>query len=167
MSVVAYLYGNLVPSRHFQTLLDGDTQNVSLTGDMNDEIFIDRGGNVFEHVLHYLRTSQICITEEKKLQKLKSEASYYQLDKLEDVEDKLVQLKLTIKQEYMFLNNNDLLNHFQNSPEVIANDTNSAPEPNSKKFCRLIGTFDSLELTDRLSRYLRNYGGKGQKLQSF
>lgn len=68
----------LTKSTYFQNLLEGDMSNIAPVND--EEVFIDRCSHHFESVLQYLRTGYPLIGGRIKLDMLKTEAEYYQLE---------------------------------------------------------------------------------------
>ncbi|KAG1440812.1 hypothetical protein G6F56_011762 [Rhizopus delemar] len=82
-------HDTLKRSPYFMNLLDGEMKKKTLVN--GDEIFIDRNGILFEHVIEYLRTGSLESIEDDKqtLQRLREEAEYYQLRDLIDSIDSL------------------------------------------------------------------------------
>jgi hypothetical protein len=78
----------LTKSQYFHNLLQGDMKNVSYVKE--EEIFIDRCGVYFESILHYLRTGSPLTSDKFKLENLKVEAEYYQLQDLSQIIDDLL-----------------------------------------------------------------------------
>ncbi|KAG1502218.1 hypothetical protein G6F54_002511 [Rhizopus delemar] len=78
-------------SPYFMNLLDGEMKKKTFVN--GDEIFIDRNGQLFEHVIEYLRTGSLESIEDdiKSLNKLREEAEYYQLKDLIDAINGLVE----------------------------------------------------------------------------
>ncbi|KAI9244244.1 hypothetical protein BY458DRAFT_529798 [Sporodiniella umbellata] len=76
-------------SPYFMNLLDGEMKKRTVVN--GDELFIDRSGSLFEHIIDYLRTGSLESIEadERTLIKLREEAEYYQLKDLVDSIDAL------------------------------------------------------------------------------
>ena len=67
------------------------------TNSINNPIFIDRDGRLFDYILKYLRTGEFNIEEKTIRKELVTEAKYYKLQNLED------ELNLTLKREDSFV----------------------------------------------------------------
>jgi hypothetical protein len=94
-------YANWRISNYFQNLIDGDMRSPASMND-GSEVFIDRDGDLFKHILQYLRAGFIFVKKENALQWLKSEANYYQLDQLvKDLQAKIENIKAN-HDEYFF-----------------------------------------------------------------
>jgi hypothetical protein len=55
----------MAASKYFENLLDGNMQNTTKTGELDDEVFIDRDEKLFGYVLQYLRTGHVFIESQK------------------------------------------------------------------------------------------------------
>lgn len=79
-------YKTLTQSKFFVSLLSEDVlSNKAMTS--NNEIFIDRSGNLFVDILYYLRTHSVFANEIDTLRLLQEEAKYYQLDELAEASE--------------------------------------------------------------------------------
>lgn len=67
-------YGTLKVSPYFKQIVDYDCEDIDFLE--NDEIFIDRDGDLFNNSLEYLKCYEICTDNLVELQK---EAKIYQL----------------------------------------------------------------------------------------
>lgn len=100
----------LCDSTYFKNLLGQADKNTSFSEKDKDEIFIDRDGNMFRHVLQYLRTKTVYAYDMNTLTKLKVEAEYFGLDNfMNDIEKKESQIEDNMD-EYSFIDTNTLLN---------------------------------------------------------
>lgn len=75
-------FDTLKRSSYFINLLNGEMEQKTLVN--GDEIFIDRSGQLFGHILEFLRTGSLGSVEDdiKMLCKIREEAEYYQLNEL-------------------------------------------------------------------------------------
>jgi hypothetical protein len=91
---------------------------------MDNPIFIDRDGHLFEYILKYLRTGELNIDDKIIRKDLLTEAKYYKLQSLED------DLNLLLRKEESFISVNslDLTNQSPPcSPVPMINRTRSSP----------------------------------------
>ena len=97
-------YQTLKKSPYFQRIIENDKDSILYVSD--NEIFIDRSGRLFEHVLQYLRTDDFQVEEESTLRELLVESRDYELpDMFQKVMDKLAS---TEKKEYLLLDGTQL-----------------------------------------------------------
>lgn len=141
----------LEASVYFETLLNGQMQTPVLTGDKNDEIFIDRDGEMFRHVLQYMRTGILFTKKENILKKIKLEAKYYGLKNLED--DVNLQLKeLTQnKDTYMFTSSDKLIEQHLKKAKI-----SGAKYDHKSKLLQVVESLDTVE--KRTKCYLDHSG---------
>lgn len=132
----------LVQSNYFQSLLAESMDKRTYTGINNDEIFIDRNGGIFRHVLQYLRLGKIFVKDDNILKKLKIEANYYGLSELENQVDAKVRLLSESKDEYMFLDTNKLLEEYIGKIQISSEETASG---NVTRSLQVIKCFDTVE----------------------
>lgn len=80
-------YGTLEFSPYFKQLLNCDAE---INEDVmeNGELFIDRDGDMFSHVLEYLRSYDICADN---LEELQNEAKFYQLNTMVESIERILQ----------------------------------------------------------------------------
>jgi hypothetical protein len=91
---------------------------------MDNPIFIDRDGHLFEYILKYLRTGELNIDDKTIRKDLLTEARYYKLQTLED------DLNLILRKEesFMSVNSLDAINQSPPcSPAPMMNRTRSSP----------------------------------------
>jgi len=94
------------------------------TNSIDNPIFIDRDGHLFDYILKYLRTGEINIDDKTIRRELLTEAKYYKLQNLED------DLNFIAKKEdsFMGINSFDATNQSPPcSPVPIFNRTRSSP----------------------------------------
>ncbi|KAG2207976.1 hypothetical protein INT47_010960 [Mucor saturninus] len=92
-------YGTLRVSPYFRTDL--------FKAETNEEIFIDRSGQLFTHILQYLRDGRINHTD--RLEALRVEAIFYQLDDLVNKLDNMIKNPLSdSNKEYKLIDFTDL-----------------------------------------------------------
>lgn len=86
-------FDTLKRSSYFINLLNGEMEQKTLVN--GDEIFIDRSGQLFGHILEFLRTGSLGSVEDdiKMLCKIREEAEYYQLDELIETIDGKIKIK--------------------------------------------------------------------------
>jgi hypothetical protein len=106
----------------FQTLIT-EKWNIN-TNSIDNPIFIDRDGRLFDYILKYLRTGELNIDDKTTRRELLTEAKYYKLQNLED------ELNFLVKKEESFLtiNSFDIINQSPPcSPITLINRTRSSP----------------------------------------
>ncbi|KAG2193557.1 hypothetical protein INT47_010335 [Mucor saturninus] len=132
----------LVQSKYFEVLLANNMDKRIYVGKNSDEIFIDRNGDIFRHVLQYLRLGKIFVKEENTLKKVKIEANYYGLSDLENQVDARVKYLSESKDQYMFMDSDKLLEEYMEkfNPSSEKSTTQKAP-----KSLQVIKCFDTVE----------------------
>ena len=111
-----------INSIFFKTLIM-EKWNVN-TNSIDNPIFIDRDGRLFDYILKYLRTGEIIIEDRTVRKELLIEAKYYKLQNLED------ELNLIIRKEEPFISMSsfDAINSSPPcSPAPMINRTRSTP----------------------------------------
>lgn len=96
-------YDTLIPSKYFMDLLD--------TYDEWHELFVDRSGVLFEHVLQFLRSMHLVGDyTQSELIELKEEAKYYDIKEMDQViERKLYDLSIYMSsREYKLMDLSEL-----------------------------------------------------------
>ncbi|CAF0777757.1 unnamed protein product [Rotaria sp. Silwood1] len=109
-------------STFFQTLIN-EQWNIN-THSIDNPIFIDRDGRLFDIILQYLRTGELNIEDKKIHKELLTEAKYYKLKSLED------ELNAMLKKDELFMpvNSFDAVNQSPPcSPLGILNRSRSSP----------------------------------------
>lgn len=78
-------YDTLKQSTYFQELVQDNigAQAVSIEDEENQGFFVDRGGYIFEDILHYLRSCEIRQRSQEQLRKLEHEVTSCGFDELE------------------------------------------------------------------------------------
>ncbi|CAF3965773.1 unnamed protein product [Adineta steineri] len=110
-----------INSPFFKVLI---TEKWNKTNSIDNPIFIDRDGRLFDHILKYLRTGELIIEDKIVRKELLIEAKYYKLQNLED------DLNLMIKKEESFINMNPFSSTSQSppcSPGPMINRSRSSP----------------------------------------
>jgi hypothetical protein len=111
-----------INSIFFKTLIN-EKWNININS-IDNPIFIDRDGHLFDYILKYLRTGEINIDDKTMRKELLTEAKYYKLQNLED------DLNFIAKKEdsFMAINSFDATNQSPPcSPAPIFNRTRSSP----------------------------------------
>ncbi|KAL7314897.1 hypothetical protein PS15m_006412 [Mucor circinelloides] len=78
-------YDTLKRSSYFQELIQNKKgeQAIAIKSDAQEEsFFIDRDGDIFEAIMHYLRSCDILEKTPERLKKLKSEAAFFKFDEV-------------------------------------------------------------------------------------
>ncbi|KAL9558473.1 hypothetical protein MBANPS3_000891 [Mucor bainieri] len=73
-------YKTLVKANYFKQLLDDESMSCKTFVNDGKEIFVDRSEDLFREVLYFLRTGLVLSVGEERLQSLKNEADFYQVD---------------------------------------------------------------------------------------
>lgn len=111
-----------INSIFFKTLIT-EKWNIN-TNSIDNPIFIDRDGRLFDYILKYLRTGELNIDDKTTRKELLTEAKYYKLQNLED------DLNLILKRDDVFMSTNsyDATNQSPPcSPSPMINRTRSSP----------------------------------------
>ncbi|KAI7884714.1 uncharacterized protein EV154DRAFT_522033, partial [Mucor mucedo] len=89
-------YGTLKLSPYFKELLDDGTKKIDVME--NGELFIDRDGDLFNDILEYLRSYDICSDN---LEELQNEAEFYKLKiMIENIKQILHEKKHSKQKQY-------------------------------------------------------------------
>ncbi|KAG2211015.1 hypothetical protein INT46_010922 [Mucor plumbeus] len=77
-------YDTLKQSTYFQGLIQNNAgaQAAPIEGEEDKHFFIDRDGDIFEDILHYLRSYEIRQRSQEQLKKLEHESTFYGFDEL-------------------------------------------------------------------------------------
>ncbi|CAO0799211.1 unnamed protein product [Mucor circinelloides] len=92
-------YDTLKRSSYFQELIQNKKgeQAIAIKSDAQEEsFFIDRDGDIFEAIMHYLRSCDILEKTPERLKKLKSEAAFFKFDELVMKVDQAFIIKLNV-----------------------------------------------------------------------
>ncbi|KAF1797790.1 BTB/POZ domain-containing protein [Mucor lusitanicus] len=79
-------YDTLKRSTYFQELIQNKKAEQAIaieSDDQQESFFIDRDGDMFEVILHYLRSCDVSVKTPAQLKKLKNEAAFYKFNELE------------------------------------------------------------------------------------
>lgn len=130
----------LMKSAYFKNLLSDDTkERIAFLEKKSEQIFIDRNGDIFRHILQFLRTGRIFVKDSNILGRLKNEAEYYGLNGLfKNIEDTEAEIEDN-KDEYMFLDSDAVLELCMESFDI--SDTNEDEE--IRKSFQVVASFET------------------------
>lgn len=112
----------------------------------NNEILIDRDGDLFDHILEYLRCGQIC---NDNLEELRNEADFYMLrDMVERIDNMLVQNLYSVKKEFMLLT----LEELKELSSLSSKNEDVGTDPLYKNY-EIISVVDYAELQLKCTRH--------------
>ncbi|KAG2210890.1 hypothetical protein INT47_000044 [Mucor saturninus] len=129
---------------YFQNLVGQPYESTGFSENGRNEIFIDRSGDMFRHILQYIRTKTVFTNDKDTLNKLKVEAEYYGLENLiEDINEKEKQIEDN-KDEFLFLDEEEIIKLYMESLET----SSGINQNGARKSSQVIASINMVENRD-------------------